>query len=167
MFGEFPVNGYWDELVSYTRNLFNSTFKTNPYLERGIMTGITRVSKESIFLDLNNLEMVTTTSKKYATSFGFTFGSHTDIYNPWSILNFLDKGEVSTYWANTSSNSLVGKLIREGNRRIKTNFEQLLSGKSIRCPIDEQIVYNQLNRKEGAIWSLLLASGYLKVVQLL
>lgn len=189
---EAYVHGYWDEVVSFTRNLFNSTFKTNPYLERGIMTGITRVSKESIFSDLNNLEVVTTTSKKYATSFGFTeqevfealdeygyserkeevkqwydgftFGSHTDIYNPWSILNFLDKGEISTYWANTSSNSLVGKLIREGNRRIKTNFEQLLSGKSICCPIDEQIVYNQLNRKEGAIWSLLLASGYLKVV---
>lgn len=189
---EAYVKGYWDELVSFTRNLFNSTFKTNSYLERGIMTGITRVSKESIFSDLNNLEVVTTTSKKYATSFGFTeqevfealdeygyserkeevkqwydgftFGSHTDIYNPWSILNFLDKGEISTYWANTSSNSLVGKLIREGNRRIKTNFEQLLSGKSIHCPIDEQIVYNQLNRKEGAIWSLLLASGYLKVV---
>ena len=189
---EAYVKGYWDELVSFTRSLFNSTFKTNPYLERGIMTGITRVSKESIFSDLNNLEVVTTTSEKYATSFGFTepevfaaldeydysdrkeeikswydgftFGSHTDIYNPWSILNFLDKGKIATYWANTSSNSLVGKLIREGNRRIKTNFEQLLSGRSIRCPIDEQIVYNQLNRKEGAIWSLLLASGYLKVL---
>lgn len=189
---EAYVKGYWDELVPFTRSLFNSTFKTNPYLERGIMTGITRVSKESIFSDLNNLEVVTTTSEKYATSFGFTepevfaaldeygysdrkeeikswydgfiFGSHTDIYNPWSILNFLDKGKIATYWANTSSNSLVGKLIREGNRRIKTNFEQLLSGKSIRCPIDEQIVYNQLNRKEGAIWSLLLASGYLKVL---
>ena len=187
------VHGYWDELVSFTRSMFNSTFKTNPYLERAVMTGITRVSKESIFSDLNNLEVVTTTSDKYATAFGFTeeemfaaldecglseqrekvktwydgftFGSHTDIYNPWSAINFLDKGKVGTYWANTSANSLVGKLIREGGRRIKETFEQLLKGESITCSIDEQIVYNQLDDNEEAIWSLLLASGYLKVLE--
>ena len=66
------VNGYWDELVAFTRSLFNLTFKTNPYLERGIMTGITRVSKESIFSDLNNLVVITTTSNQYNTAFGFT-----------------------------------------------------------------------------------------------
>ena len=190
---EAYVQGFWDELVSFTRSLFNSTFKTNPYLERGIMTGITRVSKESIFSDLNNLEVVTTTSDKYATAFGFTeeevfaaldecgysdkkeavkhwydgfiFGEHRDIYNPWSILNFLAKGKIATYWANTSSNSLVSKLIREGNKRVKTTFEALLQGETIACPIDEQIVYNQLDSSEGAIWSLLLASGYLKVLK--
>jgi len=189
---EAYVDGYWEELVAFTRSLFNSTFKTNPWLERGIMTGITRVSKESIFSDLNNLEVVTTTSDKYATSFGFTeeevfsaleecgmsgekeevkrwydgfiFGKHKDIYNPWSILNLIDKGVFTTYWANTSSNSLVGKLIREGGRRTKEKFEMLLKGKTIRTPIDEQIVYNQLDHSEEAIWSLLLASGYLKVL---
>ena len=189
---EAYVDGFWDELVAFTRSLFNSTFKTNPWLERGIMTGITRVSKESIFSDLNNLEVVTTTSDKYATAFGFTeeevfasldlcdfskekaevkrwydgftFGTHTDIYNPWSILNFLDKGKYGTYWANTSSNSLVGKLVREGNRKIKETFETLLRGGSIHTPIDEQIVYNQLGQNEDAVWSLLLASGYLKVL---
>jgi len=189
---EAYVNGFWEELVSFTRSMFNSAFKTNPYLERAVMTGITRVSKESIFSDLNHLEVVTTTSDKYAQAFGFTeeevfasleecgleskkervkfwydgfaFGSHTDIYNPWSILNFLDKGEFGTYWANTSSNSLAGKLIKEGSKRIKTMFEGLLKGGTISCMIDEQIVYNQLNRREGAIWSLLLASGYLKVL---
>ena len=178
--------------MSFTRSLFNSSFKTNPWLERAIMTGITRVSKESIFSDLNNLEVVTTTSDKYATSFGFTeqevfaaldecgypgekeqvkgwydgfiFGEHKDIYNPWSILNFLDKGVYTTYWANTSSNSLVGKLLREGNRRIKEKFEILLRGDPIETPIDEQIVYNQLTGNERAVWSLLLASGYLKVL---
>ena len=186
------VNGFWDELVAFTRSLFNSTFKTNPWLERAIMTGITRVSKESIFSDLNNPEVVTTTSDKYSTSFGFTedevfnaldecglsnqkekvkqwydgftFGQHRDIYNPWSILNFLDKGTFMTYWANTSSNSLVGKLLREGNRRVKEGFERLLRGETIKTPIDEQIVYNQLDGNEEAIWSLLLASGYLKVI---
>ena len=189
---EAYVNGFWDEIVAFTRSMFNSTFKTNPYLECAIMTGITRVSKESELSDLNNLNVVTTTSDEYATSFGFTeaevfaaldecgfsgkkadikrwydgfiFGEHKDIYNPWSILNFLDTGKVTTYWANTSSNSLVGKLIREGNRTIKEKFEKLLKGEVIRTPIDEQIVYNQLDNNESAIWSLLLASGYLKVL---
>ena len=189
---EAYVSGYWPDLVAFVRTLFNSTFKTNPWLDRAIMTGITRVSKESIFSDLNNLEVVTTTADKYATAFGFTeeevfaaldecglgdqkaivkkwydgftFGHQGDIYNPWSVLNFLDKGTVGTYWANTSSNSLVGKLIREGNPRIKQVFEKLLNGESIHAPIDEQIVYNQLDDNEDAIWSLLLASGYLKVL---
>ncbi len=189
---EAYVSGYWDELVAFTRSLFNSTFKTNPYMERAVMTGITRVSKESIFSDLNNLKVVTTTSDEYAAAFGFTeeevfgaldecglgnekaevkrwydgftFGEHTDIYNPWSILNFLDTGRYNTYWANTSSNSLVGKLVREGNRRIKASFESLLRGEHLYCPVDEQIVYNQLTDNEDAIWSLLLASGYLKAV---
>ena len=189
---EAYVDGYWEELVGFTRSMFNSTFKTNPNLERAIMTGITRVSKESIFSDLNNLKVVTTTSDEYATSFGFTeeevfaaleecglteekeqvkawydgfiFGEHKDIYNPWSILNFMDTGKRTTYWANTSSNSLVGKLLREGTISIKEKFEILLDGKAIKSPIDEQIVYNQLNGNERAIWSLLLASGYLKVV---
>ncbi len=188
---EAYVNGYWKELTAFTRSLFNSTFKTNPYLERAIMTGITRVSKESIFSDLNHLKVVTTTSEKYADCFGFTeeeafqaldefdlssqkqqvkdwydgfsFGKVTDIYNPWSIISFLDERRVGAYWANTSSNSLVGKLVREGNRNIKENFESLLRGESIQAEIDEQIVYDLLNSDEQTVWSLLLASGYLKV----
>ena len=95
---------------------------------------------------------------------GFVFGHKRDIYNPWSILNFLDKKKLATYWANTSSNSLVGKLLREGNRKIKEKFEALLQGHVIKTVIDEQIVYNQLDNDESAIWSLLLASGYLKVL---
>ena len=83
------------------------------------------------------------------------------LYTNW---NFVDKVTFSTYWANTSSNSLVGKLIREGSKRIKTTFEKLLKDEVIQCPIDEQIVYNQLDNRESAIWSLLLASGYLKVI---
>ena len=188
---EAYVDGYWEELTVFTRSLFNSAFKTNPALERGLMTGITRVSKESIFSDLNNLKVVTTTSEEYASIFGFTeeevfgaleqfgmedqkeevkrwydgfiFGTQKDIYNPWSILNYLDSKSYKTYWANTSANSLVGKLIREGNRTIKEKFERLLQGESIWSEIDEQIVYSQLNGNEKAVWSLLLASGYLKV----
>ncbi len=188
---EAYVNGYWEELVSFTRGLFNAAFKTNPWLERGIMTGITRVSKESMFSDLNNLEVVTTTSKKYETAFGFTeqevftameeyglsdkkedvkswydgftFGKTKDIYNPWSIINYLDKKELSIYWANTSSNHLIGKLIREGTPDIKMEMEELLQGKMYHTVLDEQIVFNQLDGDNRAIWSLLLASGYLKV----
>lgn len=94
---------------------------------------------------------------------GFTFGKKRDIYNPWSILNYLKNGKLTTYWANTSSNSLVGKLVREGSRELKMTMADLLDGTSLRTRIDEQIVFNQLNDDESAIWSLLLASGYLKV----
>lgn len=188
---EAYVDGFWDELVGFMRSLFNASFKTNPWLERAIMIGITRVSKESVFSDLNNLEVVTTTSDKYAQCFGFTepevfdgmdecgytekekvklwydgfvFGGQKDIYNPWSILNYLDKGKVGLYWANTSSNSLVDKLIREGSRDVKQTFETLLDGGHLTTSVDEQIVYSQLDESEEAIWSLLLSSGYLKAV---
>ena len=188
---EAYVNGYWEELVSFTRSMFNAAFKTNPYLERAVMTGITRVSKESVFSDLNNLKVVMTTSDEYADSFGFTekevfaaldefelsdkkddvkrwydgftFGDKTDIYNPWSIINYLQTGKLRTYWANTSSNSLVGKLIREGSLDVKQAFEKLINNEAINVEIDEQIVYNQLSVKKNSIWSLLLASGYLRV----
>ncbi len=190
---EAYVNGYWEELVSFTRSLFNSTFKTNPSLERAIMTGITWVSRESIFSDLNHLKVVTTTSEEYADSFGFTeeevfaaldeygmsdkksevkkwydgftFGRQTDIYNPWSIINYLDTGRITTYWANSSSNSLVGTLIREGDRDVKQKLERLMQGEEIRVEMEEQIVYGELRTKRNAVWSLLLASGYLRVLR--
>ena len=188
---EAYVNGYWDEIVSFIRNLFNATFKTNPHFAKALMTGITRISRESIFSDLNNLEVVTTTTDKYTKFFGFTqeevsralveydmsdmeegvkdwydgftFGNQSDIYNPWSIINFLSKRKFSTYWANTSSNSLVGKLIREGSKDVKIIMEDLLNGGTLHTRIDEQIVFNELDHNEYAIWSLLLASGYLRV----
>ena len=187
---EAYVHGYWREMVDFIRTFFNATFKTNPYLDRAIMTGITRVSKESIFSDLNNLAVVTTTSDMYADSFGFTeeevaaslreyglgdkmaevrywydgfvFGERRDIYNPWSILNYLKTGNLGTYWANTSSNSLVGKLIREGDPDVKITMEDLLQGRTFCTEIDEQIVFDQLDYRMGAVWSMLLASGYLR-----
>ena len=177
--------------IGYTRGLFNSTFKTNSYLERAVMTGITRINKESIFYDLNNLKVVTTTSEKYSDCFGFTeeevfaaldefglsgqkqkvkdwydgftFGDRGDIYNPWSVISFLSEKKAGAYWANTSSNSLVGKLIQEGSRDVKESFETLLQGRSIAAEIDEQVVYSMLGGDEQVLWSLLLASGYLKV----
>ncbi len=187
---EAYVNGFWKEMVAFTRSLFNATFKTDPYMERAIMTGITRVSRESMFSDLNNLKVVTVTSEEYGDCFGFTeeevfasmdefgldekekvrawydgftFGNARNIYNPWSIINYLDKGQFEPYWANTSSNSLVGKLIQGGIPDTKIIMEDLLQGRSFHTTIDEQIIFDQLDHNMNAIWSLLLASGYLKV----
>ena len=189
---EAYVNGYWEELVAFTRSMFNAVFKSNPYLERAIMTGITRVSKESIFSDLNNLVVVTTTSNQYETMFGFTeeevfnaldehgisdkkgevkkwydgftFGDKKDIYNPWSIINLLKFKTFKTYWADSSSNGLINSLVKTGSSYIKTMMEMLLKGETINVPIDEQIVFSELDYSEDAVWSLMLASGYLKVV---
>ncbi len=185
------MHGYWQELTEFIRSMFNSSFKTNSYMERAVLTGITRVSKESIFSDLNHLEVVTTTSEKYADSFGFTeeevflaldefelserkqevktwydgftFGKKKDIYNPWSVINYLSKRKPGAYWANTSSNSLIGKLVQEGTGNMKESFESLLQGGSIRTLMDEQIVFSMPEQEEDAVWSLLVASGYMKV----
>ncbi len=191
---EAYVNGYWDEIVGFMRNMFNATLKTNPNLQKALLTGITRVSRESLFSDLNNLKIVTISSEQYADSFGFTekevfesldaygygaekekvkawydgfkFGSTEGIYNPWSIISFLQTGKYEAYWANTSSNSLVSKLVKEGSVEIKKSFENLLQGGSIKTEIDEQLVFGEMDGNEKAVWSLLFASGYLKVVSL-
>ena len=188
---EAYIHGYWDEFTAFLRSLFNATFKTNPYLERAVMTGITRVSKESMFSDLNNLNVVTTTSDEYSSCFGFTedevfesldafglsdkkaevkkwydgftFGSHKDIYNPWSITSYLDKRKLAPYWASTSSNGLVSRLLQTASAEVKELMEELLRGGTIVVNFDEQIVFNQLDTNESAIWSLLVAGGYLKV----
>ena len=187
---EAYLHGYWEEMAAFMRSFFNASFKTNHWLERAVMTGITRISKESLFSDLNNLNVAAVTSKEYASCFGFTegevfaamdefgltgkeevkkwydgftIGDLQDIYNPWSIINFLDKGQFKTYWANTSSNGLAGNLLRTGSKAVKIQFEDLLSGKTIESRIHEEIVFDQLNGSDRAVWSLLLATGYLKV----
>ena len=190
---EAYIHGYWKEFTVFMRSMFNATFKTNSYMERAIMTGITRVSKESMFSDLNNLNVVTLTSDEYASAFGFTeeevfaaldiygmskekekikkwydgfvIGSLKDIYNPWSITNFLKKNEYRTYWVSTSSNGMVSRLIQRASSEVKTKMEELLQDKEIVENFDEQIVFNQLDVDESAIWSLLMASGYLKAVE--
>lgn len=143
---EAYIHGYWDEFTAFIRGFFNSTFKTNTYLERAVMTGITRVSKESIFSDLNNLTVITTTSERYADCFGFTetevfnaleqfgmsgqkenvrkwydgftFGQWKDVYNPWSITNFLKEKQLKPYWAATSSNGLVSKMLQTDRKSV-------------------------------------------------
>ena len=188
------IGGYWDEAAGFFRGFFDNTFITNRHLYRGIITGITRISKESIFSDFNNLDVVTATSDEYAISFGFTedevfgvlddmglgnerenvkywydgftFGSYTDIYNPWSITSFMKKnGKYGAYWANTSSNGLVNSLVQTGKAEIKETMETLIKGGSFKAVIDEQIVFNQLADSAGAVWSLLLTTGYLRILE--
>lgn len=144
---------YWDEFTAFIRGFFNAVFKTNPYLERAMLTGVTRASKESVFSDLNNLVVVTTTSDRYSTCFGFTeqevyaaldsfnlgeqkdnvkkwydgftFGRHKDIYNPWSITNYLKEQKLIPYWALTSSNSMISRLIQSASIDMKMDMETL------------------------------------------
>lgn len=211
--------GYWEEAIEYTRRMFHAAFKDNPYLDRGLMTGITRITQESIFSDLNNPRVVTTTVDMYQTCFGFTedevfaaldtydladkkedvkywydgfqFGSRGEIYNPWSILNFLSEKCLKPFWMNTSGNALVGKLVREGSVKVKDEFETLLAGGTVRTEIDESITYMELARAAFAaparstqpfqiaarwaasaelrgdsktIWSWFLTTGYVKTV---
>ena len=188
---EAYVHGYWEKFTGFMRSLFNAAFKTNPYLERAVMTGITRVSKESVFSDLNNLVVITTTSEQYADCFGFTekevfealeafgmadkksvvkkwydgftFGTEKDIYNPWSITNYLKEKKLKPYWAATCSNGLISKLLLTASANMKKQMECLLQGGQITVNFDEQIVFCQLEQDECAVWSLLVASGYLKV----
>lgn len=189
---EAYINDYWHDMTSFIRSLFNSTFKSNRFLERAMMTGITRVSKESIFSDLNNLNVITSMSDRYAECFGFTeketfaaldsyglgeykdtvkrwydgflFGHVNDIYNPWSITNYLDKRQFRPYWVSTSSNEMISRLLREAPVSTKEKMELLMSGSDITVSFDEQIVFDRLEYDDNAIWSLLLASGYLKIV---
>lgn len=185
--------GTWDQAAAFFGNFFNHTFKSNSQLCRGLITGITRISKESIFSDFNNLDVITVTSDKYATSFGFTeeevfqaledaglgnekqgvkawydgfiFGAYTDIYNPWSIVSFLDqKGKYKAYWSNTSENGLINSLVQQGNADMKQIMEELLQGKSFQTELEEQVVFHQLEDDNNAVWSLLLATGYLKAL---
>ena len=196
------IYGYWDKLISFVRELFEATFKINPYLDRAILTGITRVRKfsyensESLFSGLNNLEVVSMTLNKYTDSFGFTqeevstalkefeledkekevkfwydgftIGSRTDIYNPWSITNFLDEKVFQSYWANTSNNDLVGELIRGGSDELKITMEQLMEGGTVRVEINDHIDFsllktNSMVENEASVWNLLFASGYLTI----
>ena len=183
------LNSYWDKLLEFLRGFFNSTFKTNFSLGRALITGITRISKESIFSDMNNIKVVSITSDLYADCFGFTeqevfsamdeygltekdkvkkwydgfiIGNQKEIYNPWSIINYLSEKKFSTYWAYTSSNAFVGELIANGNDIVKEETERLLHDKSVITKLDEQVIFHELYTKEGAIWSLLMAAGYVK-----
>ena len=183
------THGYWDGASGFMRQLMNATFKSNPAMGRGLITGVTRVSRESIFSDLNNLVVVTTSTPLYQTAFGFTqaevdaalaeydlggtsadvrdwydgftFGGIGHIYNPWSMTQLLQFREFRAYWANTSGNGLVSEVVRRGSKRLKADFEELMRGGEVKKLIDEQVVFSELRTRPDAAWALLLAAGYI------
>lgn len=183
-------HGYYQPMINFIRTFMSTVFKDNPNVLRGIITGILRVSKESLFSGLNNIGVKSILDQTMSTSFGFTqeetalllsdyelshqlkavkewydgylFGD-TVIYNPWSLLNFIDThGRFSPYWVNTGSDVLLRSLIADGPTIIRREMEEFLSGGSIRCTINDKISFPDLISSRENIWSFMLFSGYLK-----
>jgi hypothetical protein len=187
------LNNYYSEAIEFMRNLLSGAFKDNTFLQKGMITGILRVAKESIFSGLNNLKVESILSENLCDKFGFTdseiealvsaydieeellnikgwyngyyFGNIT-IYNPWSILNYLSspKAGLKPYWVNSSSNDLVNVLLAKGSEDVKKDLEVLISGESITKLIDENIVMGDIEKSSDNLWSFLLFTGYLKVI---
>lgn len=185
------VSGNWDECANHMRIFFNATFKSNPYLERALLTGITQISKESFFSDLNHLKVFSLSSKEYEDAFGFTeeevfaamdaqhltnkeevkawfngftIGSRSDIYNPWSIVNFLREKELKPYWVNSGSNKLIDDFFRRGSVTLKNALEDLMNDVPLFTRMHEETSFQDIDTDETALWSLLVANGYLKIV---
>lgn len=187
------LHGYYEEMISLMRHLLGAALKTNPYLNKAVITGILRIAKESLFSGLNNIEVHTLLSSKYGEYFGFTevevaallqeanLQAQADnirrwyngylvgdivIYNPWSIVHCIrQQGALSPYWVNTSDNALIKRLLAHADIGIKARFEGILTGKTITALIDENVVFGDLGHSENSIWSLLLFAGYLKALR--
>jgi len=188
------LNGYYDEIINFMRGLLSGALKDNEYLFKGVLTGILRVAKESIFSGLNNLGVYTLLDKEFNSAFGFTepevtkllqdydLANHYDdvafwydgylfgdkiIYNPWSLLNFAASIEhiPKPYWANTASSEIIEQIATRGGREIREEVGLLLEGHFIEKPIYENIVLRDLDRREDLFWSFLLFSGYLKATE--
>ena len=184
------VEGYYDEAVKFFKTFYGVTFKDNPYLEKTIITGVSRVAKESIFSGANNFKVYTVLDNEFADDFGITeeemekviedfeiqddkeeikrwydgykIGNVEGIYNPWSILNYLTDRKLMPYWVNTSSNDLI-KLILKNSETVKEKIERLLKGEAIEVKIDLETVIVGIENNEDNIWGLMLGTGYLKV----
>ena len=188
--------GFYDEMIGFIRSLFESALKTNPYLKFGVVTGCLRISRESIFTGLNNLEIHSIISENYSSCFGFTgeevqellsyydlsdrfcearewydgylFGN-TEIYNPWSILNYtksvLSGNQIATkpYWSNTSSNGIVKELVEEADDMTRQELEILMEGGTIEKPVHEEITYGDIHTSKDNLWNFLFFTGYLKM----
>lgn len=186
---EAYTGGYWDEMIETCRQLFHNIFKENEYYQRAIITGVTRISRNSLFSDLNNVKAATITSDSYGDCCGFTeqevkdalkcqnidemakvkalydgfnFGKRKDIYNPWSICNYLTTRELCNYWVSTSSNKLIGEMIRRHPLQSKYEIEQLMQGEKLHKKMNECISFQYLDGDEESLWSLLLSVGYVK-----
>ena len=186
------VEGYYEECIKFFKTFYGITFKDNPYLEKTILTGVSRVAKESIFSGANNFDVYTVLNDEFSDDFGITeeemdkvikdfeiqdkkeeikkwydgykIGNTEGIYNPWSILNYLKNKELIPYWVNTSSNDLI-KLILKNSATVKEKIEQLLRDEEIEVPINLETVIVGIEKNEENIWGLLLGTGYLKVTE--
>ena len=186
------VQGYYDQAVNFFRTFYGTTFKDNPYLEKTVLTGVSRVAKESIFSGANNFKVFTVLDNEFADDFGiteeemnkviqdfeiedekeeikkwydgYTIGDVKGIYNPWSILNYLTDRKLIQYWVNTSSNDLI-KLVLKNSSTIKEKIESLLKDEEIEVPINLETVIVGIENNEDNIWGLMLGTGYLKVTE--
>ena len=186
------VEGYYEEAIKFLKTFYGTTFKDNPYLEKTVLTGVSRVAKESIFSGANNFDVFTVLDNEFADDFGITkeemdkviedfkveddkeeikkwydgykIGDKEGIYNPWSILNYLTRKELRAYWVNTSSNDII-KLILKKSSTVKDKIERLLRGEAIEVKIDLETVIVGIENNEDNIWGLMLGTGYLKVVE--
>ena len=184
------IKGFYNEAIEFLKNFYRTTFKDNSYLEKTVLTGVSRVAKESIFSGANNFKVFTVLDNEFADDFGITseemdkviedfdvedekeeikkwydgyrVGNVEGIYNPWSILNYLTDKQLKPYWVNTSSNDLIKMTIKKSTT-IKEKMERLLKGETIEVPIDLETVINGIEENENNIWGLMLGTGYLKV----
>ena len=186
------IQGFYAELIPFFRGFLASALKDSLSLGRGILTGILRIAKESLFSDLNNVKVYSMLNKKYGEYFGFTenevdvlfekqglksdkqsirawyngysIGDHS-MYNPWSIISCLsEEGDLKPYWINTSGNDLIRKMIIQSDSDTQEKISLLLKGEVIKEAIDENIVFRELEKNRAAIWGLFLMAGYLNVV---
>ena len=189
------LHGYYDSVVGFMRNLFSAALKDNENLEFGVLTGILRIAKESLFSGLNNLVVNTILDEKYSAYFGFTpqevqemsiyygkpekvqeikdwydgylFGSE-EIYNPWSVINYFSNDcKSKAFWSRTSGNEIIGQMIRNSNNQIYENLTLLLQGKEVQAIVDTDIIYPEIDENSDAIYSFLLVSGYLRVTNVI
>ena len=186
------VEGYYDDAIKFLKTFYGTTFKDNPYLEKTVLTGVSRVAKESIFSGANNFDVYTVLNDEFADDFGITseemekvisdfnvqadkeeikkwydgyrIGNVEGIYNPWSILNYLAKKELIPYWVNTSSNDLI-KLTIKNSTTVKEKIERQLRDEEIEVPINLETIIVGIENNEDNIWGLMLGTGYLKVVE--
>ena len=165
--------GFYDKMIKFIRSLFESALKTNPYLERSVITGCLRISKESIFTGLNNLKVDSVLRTEYGDSFGFSESEVEAMlayYNPWSIVNYVyDHDRKITqfalpYWSNTSSNSIIREMVGEADQEAKADLETLINGGTIEKPVHEDITYGDIHQSQDNLWNFLFFTGYLKKV---
>ena len=190
---EGHFHDFYKQAVEFTRNFFSAAFKDNEHLSFGILTGVLRVAKESIFSGLNNVQVYSVLDEHYSSCFGFTeaevramaeyyglaekaeeiktwydgykFGE-TEIYNPWSVINYVyNNGAAKPYWVQTSQNSAIQELLQELNEETCASLSRLLSGAEVEAVVETNIIYPKLKDQQANIFGFLLMTGYLKSVK--